>query len=177
MNHNIGKIILVFALLLGVVAPSWAATGGCEESSVAIIQVFQVGIRLNQRFKKSVGESNHEEYLRLRTKTENYTKDKLLPCMRSAAHILGRKNDPPLEKAILRVAISFSNSANEEIPNILGEIFGNNPDAIINTIHGLPMPERKVAIGLLKFGWANVEKEFPHNVAVDRRKILRQINK
>jgi hypothetical protein len=178
MNHNKFRIILLLALLPTISFPLWAANCGVDKKGVdEIITVFHTGINLNERFKISVTESDHEKYLKLRAESESYDKEKLLPCMHSATDILSKKKDPKLANAMLRVAISYVNSANEEIPDMLGEIFGKNPDAIIGPISELSLSDQKLVISLLRFGWANVKQEFSPKIIEDRQVQLHQLSK
>jgi hypothetical protein len=144
-------------------------------TSDELIQVFDHGIQLNENFKASVNGSDKAKYQDLRVQTEKFDETQMQPGEEQAAKILSTKSDSKLAHSLLTVIVSYENSADETLSDLLGTVFGKNPTVIEQAIKGFSDADRKIILNLLEFGWANVKTDFGPKTVADRDKRLRRL--
>lgn len=136
----------------------------CDADSVdGIIIIINNGIKLNENFKQSVNKDK-DLYLKNRHETELYTENQLIPCLIKASDILGQNREVNLLNSVLRLVLSYGNSADEMIPYSLGMIFGTNPDELETSITRMNVNDRKLIIDMLSFGWMNARQRFNYEI-------------
>lgn len=152
------------------------ADGRCHVKSVAaIIKVFDQGIVLNDKFKKSVVEGNQAAYQSLRIQVEKLNEEDVIPCVERAGEILSKTDASKLAHKLLELVISYENSADETISYSLGLIFGANPQSLESAIKSFSPSEQKLISERLKIGWLNAKSKFKNEVIEDRERRLLQL--
>jgi len=171
-----------FALLgYFLCAMAWADVSAAETcsqklcTSDELIRVFDHGIQLNESFKASVSGSNKAKYEDLRAQTERFDETQMRPSERQAAKILSTRSDNKLAHSLLTIVVSYENSADETLADLLGTVFGKNPTVIEQAVMEFSDSDRKIILNLLEFGWGNVKIDFGPKIVVDRDKRLRRL--
>ena len=174
------RLLLALSLgcLLSATLPITAHAGEtCSgKSSTEIAKVFTNAISLNDRFKKSVDDADHTAYDSLRPKGESFGEETLFPCVKRAAKILSKRNDPILMQKLLRLTVSYENSADESISYSLGVIFAHNPGAIENGIKEFSETQRQTLTKSVQWGWQNVKSGLSPAVIRDREQRLAKLS-
>ena len=146
------------------------------KSSTEIAKVFTDAISLNDRFKKSLDDADRSAYDSLRPQVERFSEEDLFPCVRRAAKILSKGAEPVLMQNLLRLALSYENSADETIPYSLGIIFAHNPGAIENGIKEFSEIQRQTLTKSIQWGWQNVKSGLSTAVIRDRDERLAKLS-
>lgn len=145
------------------------------KDSVAIIRVFDQGIALNEKFKKSVSGEDQTAYRALRTQVQKLNDVKVIPCVQNARKTLSSRNEPKLAHKLLELVVSYENSSDETISYSLGLIFGANPSVLENVWTHFSMTERNFLWKQLHTGWLNARAKFNEEVIKDRERRLEQL--
>ncbi len=146
------------------------------KSSTEIAKVFTDAISINDRFKKSIDDADRTAYDSLRPQVESFSEENLFPCVRRAAKILSKRNEPILMLNLLRLAVSYENSADETISYSLGVIFARNPGAIENGVKEFSESQRETLAKSIQFGWQNVKSGLSPAVIRDRDERLAKLS-
>lgn len=163
----------VFFACLSAVAH---ADGNCHtKSSAAITKVFNQGIALNEKFKKSVAGGDQAAYQLLRAQVEKLNEGKVIPCVERAGEILSAVDEPKLAHKLLQLVLSYENSADETISYSLGLIFGANPQVLEDAIKRFSTSEHKLIAERLEVGWLNAKPKFKKEVIKDREQRLQKL--
>lgn len=101
-------------------------------SRVDIIRVFKYAVHFNEVFKTST--FGDENYKKIRELLELYDEMILAPCYRGSVEILSKSNDQDLTLEMLKLLISYENSADEELSYGLAEVYAKNPNLIETTL-------------------------------------------
>ena len=171
-------LALSVACLLSAILPITANAGEtCSaKSSTEIAKVFTNAISLNDRFKKSVNDADPTAHNSLRPKIESFSEETLFPCVKRAAKILSKRNDPILMQKLLRLTIEYENSADESISYSLGVIFAHNPGVIENGIKEFSETQRQTLAKSVEWGWQNVKSGLSPGVIRDRERRLAKLS-
>ena len=139
--------------------PAFAhADGNCRaKDSAEIIKIFNHGITLNQKFKKSVGGGDKDEYRKLRKSSEQYDEGTVIPCVRRVPQLLSKRSSPALMHKLMQLVISYENSADETVSYSMGKVFAANPEAVESGIKEFPKNGRKLIANSVQTGWVNVK--------------------
>lgn len=172
----IKRLFLSVALCTCLLAVAHAEENCHAKDSVAIIMVFDQGIALNEKFKKSIEHSDKDEYRRLRKSSEQYDDGTVMPCVEQAGRILSARDDPKLAHKLLQLTVSYENSADETISYSLGLIFGVNPQVLENALYRFSSSERKLIAERLQVGWLNAKAKFKKDVVKDRDRRLQKLS-
>jgi hypothetical protein len=152
------------------------ADGNCTKSSTAIIKVFDQGIALNEKYKKSVASGDPTSYRQLRVQVEKLNEENVIPCVERAGEILSTLNEPRLVHKLLQLVVSYENSADETISYSLGLIFGANPQMRENALKRFTPSESKLIVERLEGGWLNAKSNFKKEVIKDRKQRLQKLH-
>lgn len=174
----------LFALLLvvfGVITTSHAdAVSTCAIAKCTydgLVQVFEQGIELNEEFKKSASESDKSKYRQLSPRVEEYYQKRMWPAEERAATILAKHADPKLALVFLRGVLSFANFADESLADVLGRLYGKNPNVIIQALRDFSDADRKIVVSELTLGWGNVKSDFNPKIIDSRDARLHELAK
>jgi hypothetical protein len=171
-------LILITCLASAILASSTTATARetCTgKSAPEVSSVFAKAIDLNDSFKKSAADKDETAYRSLRAQVEHDSEETVFPCVRRAEQILSRRNDPTLMKQLLKLVVSYENSADEAVSASLGRIFARNPAAIEHGIQGFPDVERKLIASSIQAGWTNTKKGLASTLVRDRDKRIKRL--
>jgi hypothetical protein len=141
----------------------------CVTDSAGIVQVFDKGIALNEKFKRSVAENDSKSYEVLRAQTEKLSERVVIPCVVRARAMLSDHDDPVLANRLLKLVVSYENVADETVSYALGQIFGENPKVLESAIRKFSHSEQKLILAQLQSGWINVRSKY--SAAVKDREI------
>ncbi|MES2072573.1 MAG: hypothetical protein V4488_19590 [Pseudomonadota bacterium] len=170
------KYLVLLTILFTCLSTFAYADQNClTKKTSEIVKVFDKGIVLNEKFKKSVGENDKEEYQRLRKGGEQYSEETVIPCVQRAAQLLSKHSNPRLMHKLMELVISYENSADEMISYSMGKVFAANPAAIENAIKTFPEPDRKLISNSVWAGWVNVKPELPSKLVKNRDKRIKFI--
>ena len=152
------------------------ADGNCRtKDSAAIIKIFNQGITLNEKFKKSVGGGDKDEYRKLRKGSEQYDEETVMPCVRRAAQLLSKRSNPALIHKLMELVISYANSADETVSYSMGKVFAANPEAIESSIKEFPKDGRQLIAISVQTGWANVKPGLNTALVANRDARIKQL--
>lgn len=101
-------------------------------SRADIIRVFKYAVHFNEVFKIST--YGDENYTKIRKLLELYDEMILAPYYRGSVEILSKSNDQELTLEMLKLLISYENSADEELSYGLAEVYAKNPNLIETTV-------------------------------------------
>ncbi len=168
-------LFLSMILFIGVSSFAQANETCRANKSLEIIKVFDKGIILNEKFKKTVGGSDKEEYKRQRKGIEKYNEETVMPCVRRAAQLLSQHSNPVLMRKLMELVISYENSGDETVSYAMGKIFSANPASVERTIKEFPSDRRKLIFNSVQTGWVNVKPELSPALGKNRDEQLRQL--
>ncbi len=167
---------LCLSIAFLIFLPLAQAGGVCRaKNSTAIINVFEQAITLNEKFKKSVGMSDNEEYRRLRKNTEKFNEETVMPCVRRAAQLLSKRSKLVLMHEFMKLVISYENSADETISYSIGEVFAANPKIIESAIKEFPDNGRKLISNSVLTGWESVKPGLDAAIATNRDERIKRL--
>ena len=135
-----------------------------SKNSSGIIQIFDKGIVLNEKFKKSVEGNDKDEYQRLRKKIEQYDEGVVMPCVGRASQLMSSRSNSALMHKLMELVISYENSADETISYEMGRLFAVNSKAVEHTIKEFPPSGKKIILKSIQTGWINVKPELSPSV-------------
>lgn len=166
---------LFFIAIASMSMPSLADNSCRASNSQAVIEIFDQGIALNEKFKTSVNGSDKDQYRTLRKQSESFGEKQLMPCVQRAARLLSKKSNLQLMKKLMEVVISYENSADETISYSIGSVFAANPDAVEVGIKSFPKASRQQIAEAIRAGWINVKPKVETGLAKDRDDRLRTL--
>lgn len=145
------------------------------KKSSEIIKVFDKGMVLNDKFKKSVGGPDKDEYQRLRKEIELYDEEVVMPCVRRASQLMAKHADTVLMHKLMELVISHENSADETISYAMGKLFAANPATVERALKEFPINGRKLIAGSVQTGWINVKTELSPTLSKSRDERLKRL--
>lgn len=170
------KFLFLSAIFFTCLSAFSQDTETCHaKKSSEIIQIFDKGIVLNEKFKKSVGGDDKDEYRRLRKEIEQYDEEMLMPCVRRASQLMSRHSNPALMHKLMELVISHENSGDETISYAMGRLFAATPTAVEHTIKEFPPGGRKLISDSVQTGWINVKSELSSSTSKNRDERLKKL--
>jgi hypothetical protein len=145
------------------------------KGALEIIKVLDKGLVLNDKFKKSVGGPDKDEYQRLRKEIEQYDEGTVMPCVRRASQLMAKQEDPVLMHKLMELVISHENSADETISYTMGKLFATNPVAVERALEQFPFNGRKRISDSIQTGWINVKPELSPALGKSRDERLKKL--
>lgn len=141
-----------------------------------IIKVFNKGMILNEKFKKSVGAPDKDEYQRLRKESAQYDEETVIPCVSRASQLMANHADPALMHKLMELVISHENLADETISYAMGKLFSVNPSSVERALKEFPSNERKLIVDSIQTGWINVKPELSPALSKNRDGRLKKLH-
>lgn len=150
----------------------------CSENSTSkeLINILREGVKINERFKKSLSQDNHAAYAQLRQRSESFIENEIASCETRVLEILSSRNDHELAKVFLEVVVSYENSADENIADYLSEIYLRNPIVIEQAMSTFTLPDQAIVIRQIKFGWENIKSTLDNETAINGEVRLKQLS-
>jgi hypothetical protein len=130
----------------------------CRAKTAAdIIGVFKRADGLYGRFAQSGGGAGNDTSRQLRQELEQYDEDHAMPCVRRASRLMAGHPDPVLMHALMALAFSHADSADETISYALGTLFAADPAAVERGLQAFPAGGRNIIAQSIEAGWINVK--------------------
>jgi hypothetical protein len=168
----------IFSLLIGCVCLSSFAKDNEDclaKGSSEIIKVFNMGVALNEEFKRSVRGADENESKKMRKQIEQYDQDAVMPCVRRASQIMEKHGEPLLMHKLMELVISYENSADETLSYSMGKLFAANPAAVERALKEFSPDGRKILSDSIRTGWVNVRPELPPGLGKNRDERLKKL--
>lgn len=123
------------------------------ESSDHIINVFVKAIELNELLKNDIFSKTQASLDLERSKVEKYYEKIVLPSIDKCLEKLSVENDNKLAVSFFNLTLSYSNSADEKLPETLFLFFFRNFKLFSNTLSSFDEKQKKQLLEMLNVGW------------------------
>jgi hypothetical protein len=152
INIFVGLLIIVFSQCL-YSRPNLLNDTNKYDASVH--KIFNRAIFLNENLKKLADSISLEKYQQLLSALESFHEDTLNPAFSSCVKYLSSGKDSALSFHLLKLLLSFENSADESLTTGFAEIYYYNPDLVEITFNKFDSQEKKKLLKRLLEGWLN----------------------
>jgi len=131
-----------------------------------IIRIFKFAVEFNESNKKMERPGAYHEVSEL---LELYHGLILMPAYRQCVQILSREDDENLAKEMLKLLVSYENSADEELSTRFGHLYRSNPGLIEKCMRSFDRRGQKELIIHLESAWG-LDKDL-HQDEVYKQKV------
>jgi hypothetical protein len=156
MGFRTIKVSVAF-LLLSIGSSAFSCKA---KSATDIMAALDRGIELNERFKRSA-RATSARYQSLREQAEQYDEATTMPCAEKAGALLQRELDVNLLRQLMRLTVSYENSADERIALALAGVLRRHPQAVSDGIEAFSPAEARLLLRSMEFGWINIRDAVP----------------
>jgi hypothetical protein len=131
----------------------------------SVHKIFDRAIFFNENLKKLADSVSVEKFKQLLSADESYDEDTLGPAFNRCVKYLSSGKDSALSFHLLKLLLSFENSADESLTTGFAEVYYYNPDLIETTFNKFDSQGKKKLLKRLLEGWLNftysIEKTEP----------------
>jgi hypothetical protein len=156
MGFKTIKLSVTF-LLLWIASTAFACKA---KDAPDLMAALERGIELNERFKRSA-RTNSARYQSLREQAEQYDEATTMPCAEKAGALLQRKLDLNLLRQLMKLTVSYENSADERIAVALAGVLRRHPQAVSDGIDAFSPSEARLLLRSMESGWINIRDSVP----------------
>lgn len=129
------------------------------------LEVIGRATEVNEAFKHAVADGRKGDASQLRLELEACYEEEFLPLIPQLKEYVSMEQDLQFAGALLRMAVSYQNSADESLADLLGVLCARNPGLLLRAGGTLSAGDKLVVNQLVEYGVKNLPAGSPQDVA------------